>query len=105
MGGQMPVRSSIGAVALATVIVTTIAAARAHEETKYPDWTGPRLRTGGIQWAPTKPIGRGQQAPLTPEHQAIFEARLADHARGGAGNEPRFTSLPVRTPRLLRVIF
>ena len=83
----MPVRSSIGAVVLATVIVTTIAAARAHDETKYPDWSGQWLRTGGIQWDPTKPIGRGQQAPLTPEYQAIFEASLADQALGGAGND------------------
>ena len=74
----MPIRSSIGAVVLATVIVTTIAAARAHDETKYPDWSGQWLRTGGIQWDTTKPIGRGQQAPLTPEYQAIFEASLAD---------------------------
>src|ERR1700757_1020175 len=86
----MPVRSSIGAVVLATVIVTTIAAARAHDETKYPDWSGQWLRTGGIQWDPTKPIGRGQQAPLTPEYQAIFEGSLADQALGGAGNDPRY---------------
>jgi hypothetical protein len=101
----MPVRSSIGAVVLATVIVTTIAAARAHDETKYPDWSGQWLRTGGIQWDPTKPIGRGQQAPLTPEYQAIFEASLADQALGGAGNDPRFACLPVGMPRLMSVIF
>jgi succinate dehydrogenase hydrophobic anchor subunit len=48
----MPVRSSIGAVVLATVIVTTIAAARAHDETKYPDWLGQWKRPAGVgnQW-------------------------------------------------------
>src|SRR6266853_4222779 len=99
MGGQMPVRSSIGAVVLATVIVTTIAAARAHDETKYPDWSGQWLRTGGIQWDPTKPIGRGQQPPLTPEYQAIFEASLADQALGGQGNDTTHRCIPAGMPR------
>jgi hypothetical protein len=72
---------SIAAVALATICLT--AAAWAHDETKYPDWSGQWLRAGGIQWDPTKPSGRGQQAPLTPEYQAIFEASLADQAAAG----------------------
>ena len=75
-------RNSIGVVVLAAVIVTAVANARAHDETKYPDWSGQWLRTGGIQWDPSKPIGRGQQAPLTPEYQAIFEASLADQTAG-----------------------
>jgi hypothetical protein len=52
-----------------------------------------------------EPIGRGQQAPLTPEYQAIFEASLADQALGGAGNDPRYACLPVGMPRLMSVIF
>src|SRR6201990_2894496 len=84
----MPIRSSIGAVVLATMIVTTIATARAHTKTTYPDWSGQWRRTGGIQWDPTNPIGRGQQAPLTPEYQAIFEASLADQDKGGGGSRP-----------------
>jgi hypothetical protein len=35
---------------------------------------------------PTKPWGLGQQAPLTPEYQAILEASIADQANGGQGN-------------------
>src|SRR6266446_3087110 len=34
----------------------------------------------------TKPWGAGQQAPLTAEYRAIFEASLADQAKGGEGN-------------------
>ena len=34
----------------------------------------------------TKPWGRGQEAPLTPEYQKIFEDSLADQANGGQGN-------------------
>lgn len=97
--------NSIGAVALAAVFVTAVADARAHDETKYPDWSGQWLRTGGIQWDPTKPIGRGQQAPLTPEYQAIFEASLADQAVGGVGNDARYSCFPVGMPRLMSVIF
>jgi hypothetical protein len=101
----MSYRNLIGATALAAVFVTAIAGARAHDEAQYPDWSGQWLRTGGIQWDPTKPLGRGQQAPLTPEYQAIFEASLADQALGGAGNDARFSCLPVGMPRLMSVIF
>jgi hypothetical protein len=98
----MTIRSSIVAFALAAMIVS---AARAHDETKYPDWSGQWVRTGGIQWDPTKPIGRGQQAPLTPEYKAIFEASLADQATGGVGNDARYSCFPAGMPRLMSVIF
>src|SRR5262249_55927455 len=80
--------------------VFSAAAAWAHDETNYPDWSGQWLRTGGIQSDPTRPIGRGQQAPLTPEYQAIFEASLADQAVGGASNDARYSCFPVGMPRL-----
>jgi hypothetical protein len=99
------VHSSIRALALAAVISGGLAGALAHEETRYPDWSGQWLRMGGIQWDPAKPIGRGQQAPLTPEYQAIFEASLADQAEGGTGNDPRSSCFPVGMPRLMSVIF
>jgi hypothetical protein len=101
----MRYRNSVGTLALVAVFATTVAGARAHDEVKYPDWSGQWLRTGGIQWDPSKPIGRGQQAPLTPEYQAIFEASLADQAVGGAGNDARYSCLPVGMPRLMSVIF
>jgi hypothetical protein len=52
--------------------------ALAFDETQYPDWSGQwhRPRGVGIQWDQTKPLGRGQQAPLTPEYQALFEASI-----------------------------
>jgi redox-sensitive bicupin YhaK (pirin superfamily) len=36
--------------------------------------------SGSLQFDPHKPAGRAQQAPLTPEYQAIFEANMADQA-------------------------
>jgi hypothetical protein len=62
------------------------------QEAKYPDWKGQwtRFVLPGLGGQPafdqTKPWGLGQQAPLTPEYQAILEASLADQAAGGQGN-------------------
>ena len=43
---------------------------------------------GGARYDWSKPPGRGQEAPLTPEYQAIYEATLADQAAGGQGGDP-----------------
>jgi hypothetical protein len=69
----------------------TFAAAQAFDDAKYPDLKGQWTRApvpgavGQPPYDPSKPWGRGQQAPLTPEYQAIFEANLADQAAGGHG--------------------
>jgi len=72
-------------------LLASIATAGAFDDAKYPDffgvWRRVNLRPGGQpSFDPTKPWGRGQQAPLTPEYQAIHEASLADQANGGQGN-------------------
>ena len=84
----MHYRAPIGAVMLAAVLGVTMGSARAFDEAKYPDWKGQWLRTdtGTPRYDPSKPAGLGQQAPLTPEYQAILEASLADQANGGQGN-------------------
>jgi hypothetical protein len=48
----------------------------------------------------SKPWGPGQQAPLTPEYQAIFEANLKDQAESGQGTDPTFTCLSPGMPRM-----
>jgi len=50
---------------------------------------------------PSKPPGRGQQAPLTAEYQAKFEANLADQAAGGQGTSETFVCLPNGMPRMM----
>jgi hypothetical protein len=59
---------------------------------KYPDWKGQWTRAPvpgvtsfkyGPPWDPAKPEARGQQAPLTPDYRAIFEANLADRLPAG----------------------
>jgi hypothetical protein len=88
----MVYRNPIGAIALAAALLMAASAADAFDDAKYPDlsgqWTAVRIKgvTGQPAFDPTKPWGRGQQAPLTPEYQAILDASLADQAAGGQGN-------------------
>jgi len=82
-----------------------IGAARAEDGSKYPDWKGQWVRTGGVQWDPTKPLGRAEQPPLTPEYQAVFEAGLANQKEGGQGNDPTYTCIPPGMPRAMTVIY
>jgi hypothetical protein len=63
------------------------------DDAMYPDlggqWLRVNYRTGGqISFDQSKPWGLGQQAPLTPEYQAVLEASVADQANGGQGNWP-----------------
>jgi hypothetical protein len=97
----MHYRRAIGAVALAAALGVTIGGARAFDEAKYPDLKGQWLRTdtGTPRYDPSKPAGRGQQAPLIPEYQAILEASLADQAAGGQGYDPTSTCLAPGLPR------
>jgi hypothetical protein len=97
----MPCRSSIGSIALALALLVTIPGAQAFDESKYPDWAGKwrRAEGGPPRYDPSKPRGRGQEPPLTPEYQAIFEESLAAQATGGQGNDTTYTCLPVGMPR------
>src|SRR6516164_6131154 len=92
-------RNAIGATALAASLLMIIAGASAQDATKYPDWSGKWIgKVGGYD--PSKPPGRGQEAPLTAEYQAIFEAGLADYAAGGQGNNPTYLCIPPGMPRI-----
>jgi hypothetical protein len=95
------------AVGIALALALAVPGAQAFDETKYPDWSGQwhRPRGVGIQWDQTKPLGRGQQAPLTAEYQALFEASLADQAKGGQGEDARFTCIPPGMPRIMTIIW
>ncbi len=99
-------RSSIAAIALAAALLTTLSGALAFDETKYPDWSGQWRRApgAGIGWDETKPRGRPQQPPLTPEYHAIWEASMADQAAGGQGGDTRVTCISNGMPRLMTII-
>jgi hypothetical protein len=97
-------RSSIGPIALAAVLMLTFARAYAFDDAKDPNWKGQWTRfAGGGQWDPTKPPGRGQQAPLTDEYRAILEAGIADQRAGGQGVNSTPACLPPGMPRAMIV--
>src|SRR5437879_2699677 len=99
-------RTAIGASTLVAALSFMLATALAHDETRYPDWSGQWKRPPGVghQWDQTKRPGLAQQAPLTPEYQAIFEAGLADQAAGGQGGETRHMCLPNGMPRMMTAV-
>jgi hypothetical protein len=86
----MHCRTPILTVALVATLTFT-GSAQAHDETKYPNLKGQwdRFVVGGLIGQPsfdqTKGWGDLQQAPLTPEYQAIFEANVRDQEAGGLG--------------------
>jgi hypothetical protein len=96
------IRSAAGALA---AVLMSIGGAQAFDEAKFPDWSGQWLRIGGVQWDPSKPRSRGQQAPLTAEYQAIFDASLADQDTGGQGNDARFTCRTSGMPRIMTAVY
>ena len=96
--------SSIAAVVLMSALPLTMGAARAWDNSNYPNLKGQWVRVGpagfnGTRFDPSKPPGRGQEAPLTPEYQVIFEANLADQAAGGQGTTPTYACLSPGMPR------
>ncbi len=92
-------------VATLAALAMMVSAAAAFDETKYPDWSGQwwRPRGVGFQWDQTKPPGLGQQAPLTPEYQAVLQASLADQAAGGQGGDNLVTCRTNGMPRMMSV--
>jgi hypothetical protein len=93
-------RNAVAAVAL-VALCAMMGSVQAHDESKYPDWVGKwrRVEGGPPRYDPSKPRGRGQEPPLTPEFQAIFEAGLAAQAAGGQGNDTTYQCIPVGMPR------
>jgi hypothetical protein len=82
----MRYRSAIVASAVLATLCVTLIESRAFDETKYPDLKGQWRAIGDpTRFDPGKARGAGQQAPLTAEYQALFEASLKDQAAGGHG--------------------
>ena len=103
---EMRICNLTAAVMLASALAVP-GAALAFDESKYPDLQGQWSRPPGtgIQADPSKPPGRGQQPPLTPEYQAIWEASMADQAKGGQGNDPLYRCYPIGMARVMNAVF
>jgi hypothetical protein len=113
----MRFRKSIGAgaIAAALLLLLMFGAAAAFDETRYPDLKGQWRHTGsggllaggagGLRYDESKPpaqtLSLGQEPPLTPEYQAIYEANLADMAKGGQGIDPTYSCVSPGMPRVM----
>src|ERR1700730_12890779 len=98
-------RNSIRTIAAAAALTMAICGARAHDESKYHDFPGQWIRVGGTQWDPGKPPGLGQQAPRTPEYQAIYDASLAAQADGGHGDDLNCAGRAAGMPRIMTAVY
>jgi hypothetical protein len=103
-------RSFILATGMATAVgAVIVSGAWAFDEAKYPNWRGQWAAPLAYQfgtnpsWDQTKAQGLAQQAPLTPEYQALHEASLADVAAGGAGLDRDFLCITPGMPRTMNV--
>src|SRR3989441_4296797 len=112
-------RKLVHAIEVVGALMMLVSAAHAADGAKYPDWkgawerwippnpvldTGNNILTAGGQpsFDQTKPWGRGQQAPLTPEHQKVLEESIADQAAGGQGNNfNRARCMPTGMPHMM----
>ena len=103
-GTPRPSRLAWIAAAFLFALATTPLRAEIFDSSKYPDWSGQWRVQGGNRWDPTKPAGRGQEAPLTAEYLAVLEASLDDQSVGGPGNDPRYHCLPTGMPRMMTAL-
>src|SRR6266576_3811752 len=85
---------ALGASLLVGALAGSTGAVTAAEEAKYPDlrgrWDGVLRTKPGLPGQPSfdagKAWGKGQEAPLTAEYQAVLETNLKSQAEGGAGD-------------------
>jgi hypothetical protein len=92
----------VGALFLVASVLAPTARAQVSDLSKYPDFSTGQWRRpegGGPRYDPSKPARRGQQAPLTPEYQARYEANLKDQAAGGQGLDQTYRCIPSGMPR------
>jgi hypothetical protein len=111
----MSFRNSVGATALAAAtLLMIIGTATAFDDSKYPDLRGQWRTTNrgliaggadGFRWDESKPPSTapnlGQEPPLTPEYQKIYETNLADMVQGGQGIDPTYKCVSPGMPRVM----
>jgi hypothetical protein len=98
----MTCRNLIIALVIGAALLIPLTAARAFDDGRYPNLKGAWSRIGDPIWDTSKPQYQ-QQAPLTPEYEAIYQANLADQRAGGQGWDPTYTCLAPGMPRSMIV--
>jgi hypothetical protein len=109
----MRYRSFIAGIALAALLSNGLSTgdAQAFDESKYPNLKGQwnRFIVRGLVGQPsfdqTKGWGVVQEAPLTPEYKVLFEASLADQARGGQGNFTGYGCVAFGMPMIIYAFY
>jgi len=92
---------SVAMFAFVAALCLTSVESRAWNETEYPDFKGQWRAIGDpMRFDPSKARGAAQQAPLTPEYQAVFEANLNDQAGGGEGLSRPHSCMSPGMPRV-----
>jgi hypothetical protein len=103
----MIVRILIGILTIAATLATATVAS-AHDESKYPDWSGQwrwNAMGGGPRYDPSKPAGAAQQAPLKEEFRRIHEENMAEQAQGGQGLYAQSTKcIPMGMPFQMSIV-
>jgi hypothetical protein len=116
----MRLRRLIGATAFAVAMLAMTGNAAAFDETKYPNLKGQWRRAtnmglfaggaGGLRWDESKPpsketgskaLALGQEPPLTPEYQSIYDSNLDDMSKGGQGIDPTYNCISPGMPRVM----
>jgi len=104
----MLLQSSFGALALVAALSLSFAGASAHDESKFPDWSGQwrwNQMGGPPRYDPSKPPGAAQQAPLKEEFKRIHEQSMAEQATGGAGLYVQSTKcIPMGLPFQMSIV-
>jgi hypothetical protein len=94
-------RNLCAVIVLAIALASAGIGASAADQPTFPDWRGQWVRIGGTQFDPSKPAGRGQEAALTAEYQARFEAAIVTAASGGPPADPTLACFPAGMPRTM----
>ena len=94
-------------IALLMGLLPLLSAPATGADMQYPDfeaqWRNPTAGRGGNPWDPGKPMGLAQQAPLTPQYQAIFETSLKEQKAGGQGNSLGSTCTLPGMPKMMNL--
>jgi len=96
---------TIAVLAFVASLAAGLGPAAAFDDARYPDLKGQWVRgyPGLARFDPAKGLGVLQEAPLTPEYQAIYQANLAEQAKGGQGIDPTYRCLSPGMPRVMHV--
>jgi hypothetical protein len=98
----MHLQTALGAVVLSAAMTIAISAAQAFDDSKYPNFNGQWSRNrGSADWDQSKKGGLAQQAPLTPEYQAILETRIKSVAEGSELYNDQARCMPSGMPRMM----